>query len=534
MGTCHVGPSRLLSEILVNRSQPLDVRGGEGDERGALPPGLDWLTMRPHRLTTGSLLGSNPNQRKRLGGRSGRQADASVDDRLHAPTRADRRGSAWDAVLYAASAAMAAAVGLFSATPIHAEWGRLAVGPYAAGAIVAFALAALRPPFRARIALALAVALGSVATPLALEVVWRAESDPGFHAQSEVIITEEASRSLVAGHNPYLTNYTEGPLASRPPGTRNHFPYFPATLLFGLARGLGLPLPLADARIAFVLTTLLAMSLAFRASSMQGSQKLRIAQVLIVLPTGALPMATGGHDLPVLALMLCTCVFVSQGRWKSAGLSAGLCAAMKPTGLLLLPLLLWTRDGRRSLSKPLLMSVAVWTLFSLPFLAWAPAAFLEDTVMFPLGFGRQPSSAAAPTIGSLVVRVYPQARGASVLLLVSAEVLFAIGLTARLQPKTTTDGMLQACWIMAAAVALAPTARFAYWIYPANLAVWASAFIPIRHAPNRFLSLSPLVSQTGPTFRPPSGEDANSAGSNANDGRAFEPSSSRPNEPQTP
>jgi len=32
-------------------------------------------------------------------------------------------------------------------------------------------------------------------------------------------------------------------------------------------------------------------------------QKLRLAQVLFVLPTGALFLATGGDDMPILALM---------------------------------------------------------------------------------------------------------------------------------------------------------------------------------------------------------------------------------------
>ncbi len=61
-------------------------------------------------------------------------------------------------------------------------------------------------------------------------------------------------------------------------------------------------------------------------------KKIRVAQFLLALPTGALFFSTGGDDMPILALTLARgrrrC---NDDRTTSPGISLGLAAAMKLT-----------------------------------------------------------------------------------------------------------------------------------------------------------------------------------------------------------
>ena len=60
-------------------------------------------------------------------------------------------------------------------------------------------------------------------------------------------------------------------------------------------------------------------------------QKIRVAQVLIALPTGALFLSTGGDDMPILALSLLGVAALQRRQTNLAGISLGLAAAMKLT-----------------------------------------------------------------------------------------------------------------------------------------------------------------------------------------------------------
>src|SRR5439155_11075931 len=130
-----------------------------------------------------------------------------------------------------------------------------------------------------------------------------------------------------------------GPLVARPIATKTHFPYLPGMIAFGLPRALDGRSPVADARVWFALATLAVAGIALlpRGSALEPNDRLRAFQVLAVLPTGALLMATGGDDLPVLALMLLTLVLADEGRPAGAGVALGVAAAMKPTAWILVP-----------------------------------------------------------------------------------------------------------------------------------------------------------------------------------------------------
>lgn len=385
-----------------------------------------------------------------------------------------RRAVLWDAALYGGSALWAIGVALWASIPLYREWGRIALAPYAIGAAMALVLAR-RPGARARTGLAVAVFAGAAVLPLALEVAWRAETDPGLHAQSEAIVTEEAAGALVAGYDPYAATYEGGALAARPLGTRSHFPYLPAMLVFGLPRALDGASPAADARVGFAAATVALTLVSIRLWPGPGEGSLRVAQVLAVLPTGALPMATGGDDLPVLGLMVLSLVLVQRRRAGWAGIAAGVAAGMKQTAWPLVPFLLlatWKSGGRQGRSMLVSFGSAASALV-VPFLAWSPGAFLEDVVLYPLGLGEQATPAGSTTVGTLLIRAFPGDRDLVSILLLLAVAGMAAYLLVRRPAETAGRAAAHAGVVMGIALLLAPAARFGYVIYPVNLLVWA-------------------------------------------------------------
>jgi hypothetical protein len=378
-------------------------------------------------------------------------------------------GAAGDAVLYGASAAFAGMVMLGAGIPQFREWSRMAIGPYAVAALAAWVLARRGAEVKPRVVLAVLVFVGAAVVPMALETVWRAHTAPGLHAQSEVIITEEAARAVIDGRNPYAETYVEGPLAARPLPTKTHFPYVPGSLAFGLPRALDGESPLADARVWFALSFVAAMGLALRRSVLDSAGRLRIAQVAAVLPTGALLLATGGHDLPPLALMLLALV-LAEGQPGWAGLAAGAAAAIKQTAWPLIPFLLMASPDRR---KTLTGMATIPLIVVTPFVLWDPGAFFEDAIKFPLGLGEGTSAAGTPTLGSLIAHV-PGGH-----ILAAAVFLAAVGAVGGWllwrRPWPGAAGAARGAGILwLVALLFAPAARFGYLVYPVNLLLWSA------------------------------------------------------------
>jgi hypothetical protein len=89
-----------------------------------------------------------------------------------------------------------------------------------------------------RIVIATCVFAGATAIPLALEVLWRSDNDPGTHFQPEVGVIEHAGQALAKGKDPYheVTN-THGKVVYHSPGVSvvNTFnPYLPFMDAFGI------------------------------------------------------------------------------------------------------------------------------------------------------------------------------------------------------------------------------------------------------------------------------------------------------------
>jgi len=255
-----------------------------------------------------------------------------------------------DALLYGVAATFAGVTAVAADIPLQRSWGRMAVWPYGVAAALAVCAAWLpgdeARQRRRRIWLVLVVFATTAIVPLVAESVWRAQGDPGDHAQSEVIIVEEAANVSLDGRDPYAAEYRDGPLSDRPLATQVHFPYLPGMLVFGLPRALAGHVAWADARVWFAIVALAVAVSSLRRMDAAPDAKVRTFQVLFALPTGALLLATGGVDIPVIALLLATFVLAQRGGSGAAGVSGGLALAMKQTSILVLP----TRSCSRSVS----------------------------------------------------------------------------------------------------------------------------------------------------------------------------------------
>jgi hypothetical protein len=397
--------------------------------------------------------------------------------------------TAFDAVLFGLSALFAAVVTFGSKIPLYRQWGQLALIPYLLAAIAAAVLAVVakrRKVFGARLVLSALVFLGAVVVPLAGEVAWRFEVSPqALHVQPEVTVVERAAINLAHGTNPYRARMVDGALRGRVAGLPPYeafFPYLPAMTIFGLPAATSLPKEVTDARIYFVIATLLCVLAALVALGGDKQRRLRAAQVAIVLPWAALAMATGGDDLPIVGLLLVAVVLAQRRRPGWAGIALGVASAMKFTAWPLALLLLFAardRQGRRApltmLAGTLVVAVPLVAIFA----SWNPATFFANVVSFPLGLSGVQSPAGSALPGHLFVSHFPALHH---VFTVVAVVIGAAGLAWylwRRPPRDTAKVCQVAGTTLLIAILLAPATRIGYLLYPLNLFVWSWMLTPV-------------------------------------------------------
>ncbi|MET8355942.1 glycosyltransferase family 87 protein [Micromonospora sp. NPDC005171] len=408
-------------------------------------------------------------------------------------------GLALDLGLYAVSAAFAAITAVTSTLLPHRAWGAVAAVGYLLATLTVIAQLLLRrrsPTSRLAGLPARWVVTGlawaaSTLLPLAWQSIDRAGGRTD-RAQEEVLVVEHAGSRLLEHGTPYL-----GPdaIASLPPGEQlmGYTPYQPGMAMFGLPRAL-LDTWWTDSRVWFAVGTALALALAVAAlrgtpattgqatareatataAHWRDAALLRGVQAATVLPICALTLATGGDDLPVLALCLLALAFAAADRPGRAGLAVGLAGALKlfawPVALVLIVWGLTRRAGTR---------VAVGAI-GLPVAALLPAllvdrdALTENVLRFPLGHGLVTSPAQSPFPGYLIASALPAGRLIAAALLVAAGVAIAVRL-ARRPPRTAVAAALICGYGLLAAIALMPTTRFGYLLYPLALLTWAPA-----------------------------------------------------------
>ncbi|MEU6023422.1 glycosyltransferase 87 family protein [Micromonospora sp. NPDC047134] len=401
-------------------------------------------------------------------------------------------GLGLDLGLYAVSAAFAAITAATSTLVTHRHWGGLAALGYLTAALLATGqlLVRRRRPDSALAAgsarwLVTGLAWATTALlPLTWQSIQRAAGRTD-RAQEEVLVVEDSGRRLLETGTPYL-----GPdsIAALPPGEQllGYTPYQPGMALFGLPRALH-EAWWTDARVWFTLGTALALILALRlllrptptGPTGDPATLLRAVQAATVLPVCALTLATGGDDLPVLALCLLALAFAATARPGWAGIAVGAAGALKlfawPVAAVLVIWGLTRRAGLR---------VAAGA-FGLPALALLPTllvdheALVENVLRFPLGHGLVASPAQSPFPGYLIAANVPAGRLVAAALLVAAGLAIAVRL-ARHPPRTARTTSLICGYGLLTAILLMPTTRFGYLLYPIAFLVWALALDPPR------------------------------------------------------
>jgi hypothetical protein len=394
-------------------------------------------------------------------------------------SRIDRAagGYAVDAGLYALSAAFALITMATATLPPHGAWGRLAVTGYGVAAIVAL-VALARPALRLpglRIAAAALALLTTALLPLVVEAVQRADGRTD-RAQEEVLVVENGGDRLLHTGTPYLGHDA---IAALPPDERllGYLPYQPGMALFGLPHALVRTAWWTDARVWFALVTLGVLAWAavlLRRAGVAGGVLLRGGQAVLVVPLGALALAVGGDDLPVLALCLLALAYAALGRDTASGLAIGVAGALKlfawPVALVLVVLAATRRHGWRTA----LGAVGVPILVLIPPALVAPDAAAENVLRFPLGLGLVGSPAASNFPGHLIALWLPAGNAVAAALLGLAGAAIGVWLWRR-PPRDGGDAALVCAVGLLAATLLMPSTRFGYLLYPLAFAVCVPA-----------------------------------------------------------
>ncbi|SCG55070.1 glycosyltransferase 87 family protein [Micromonospora humi] len=415
-------------------------------------------------------------------------------------------GLALDLALYAAATVFAGITAATSTLPPHRAWGAVATIGYALATLAAATqlLARRRAPgtplagVPARWAVTGLTWATTALLPVVLQSVQRAAGRTD-RAQEEVVVVEHAGTRLAEHGTPYL-----GPdaIAALPPGEQllGYTPYQPGMALFGLPRA-ATDVWWTDARVWFAVATALALAALVTTlrsttdepdSPRRGGALLRAVQAATVLPVSALTLATGGDDLPVLALCLLALALAAADRPGRAGLAVGAAGTLKLFALPVAIVLICWAAARRAGTRTALGALGLPVLALLPVLLVDSDALVENVLRFPLGHGLVTSPAQSPFPGHLIAETLPAGRVVAAALLVAVGLAIAVRLLRR-PPRTAAATATICGYGLLAAILLMPSTRFGYLLYPAALLLLAPALA---------LAESPARDTGRPTFPP--------------------------------
>lgn len=398
--------------------------------------------------------------------------------------------TAVDGLLFAGSAVFAYVLWSTSDLSPHRDWGRDAVVGYVVCALAAWALCVWRPTkvFAARVVLTAVCFVLVALAPMLLMVRARAQAAREVHVLPEVAVIERAGHHLVAGKDPYVAELVGSRLIGRVPGVPRYeafFPYFPLMLAFGLPSTVHWLGELGDGRLWMALVTLALLAGALWLARAPPDRTLRAVQVFVVLPTGALFLAGGGDDLPVLAISLFGVAAVAQRREVAAGVAFGLAMATKLTAwpiALLSLLVLRDRHGRRAAGRAGGIMAVIVGVVVIPFFVWNPHTFYENVLAFPLGLSGVSSPAASPLPGHLLTSLVPSAHRVLLVGLAVVGTPFLAWWLWRRPPRDVADVCRLTAVIAIVVMCVAPATRIGYVVYPVNLLLWSWLLTPV--APN--------------------------------------------------
>jgi Glycosyltransferase family 87 len=316
--------------------------------------------------------------------------------------------------------------------------------------------------------------LVSVAGALAAPVTWlvtRVAPTP------EVQVISRSAVLLLQHGTPYLPTGSLDTWLS-------YNPYLPVMAVFGLPRALGASGLFADPRLWLTAVSIALIWAAFTvAAPHRRCEECRRNTTLSTVffaasPVIAFPLAVGITDPPVIALLFLTLALIARpSGLLRAAVALGVACAMKATAWPAVPVFaaaVAVRHGAQAVWRFIGVVILVAGLLAAalaPAALLDPYAFLQNTVLFPLGLSAHKTPAASPLPGHLLATTGMAGHWAAVALLIAAGLGFAVSLIVR----PPADGRA-AAWRLALGLAvmftLAPATRWGYFVYPVGLIGW--------------------------------------------------------------
>ena len=367
---------------------------------------------------------------------------------------------------YLAFAAFAAALALVSGLPIERCWGACAAIGFAGAA----AISAAAPRRRA------AAAVIALACAAAAPLAWQAWAGlPSLAGEGSLTVVARAGRELLRQGTPYLP-------AAKLSGVLTYDPYEPLMAVFGLPGAAGLPGWAGNPRLWLALAGTAGAYLAFRIPGARPRQALLAGAFAMASPVVSLQVATGGTDIPVIALLCAALALAARapGRARAPGKAAvvtGIACALKATAWPAVPVIAVMLAASRSaragwrFAGTAALTAAAAMLAAAPAALLDPGATLRNAVLFPLGLTRHRTPAASPLPGHLLATAGQAGKWAAFALLAAAALAFAGWLALR-PPRTTDATAARLAIALAVLFTLAPATRWGYYAYPLALLGW--------------------------------------------------------------
>jgi hypothetical protein len=316
--------------------------------------------------------------------------------------------------------------------------------------------------------------LVSLAGALAAPVTWlvtRVTPTP------EVRVISRSAVLLLQHGTPYLA---PGQLDS----WLSYNPYLPVMAVFGLPKALGASGLFGDPRVWLTAVSIALIWAAFAIAAPHRHcawcrKNVMLSTVFIAAsPVIAFPLAVGITDPPVIALMFLTLALIARpSNVYRAAVALGVACAMKATAWPAVPVLgvmLAARDAARSAWRFIGVTIVVAVVLSAALAPAAlrnPYAFVQNTVLFPLGLSKHKTPAASPLPGHLLAMTGMAGHWAAVGLLIAAGLGFAISLIVR-PPADARAAAWRVALGLAVMFTLAPATRWGYFVYPIGLLGW--------------------------------------------------------------
>jgi len=317
--------------------------------------------------------------------------------------------------------------------------------------------------------------LVSAAGALAAPLLWLATK---VSATPEVQVIQRAATLLLHTGTPYLA-------PGQFDGYLSYNPYLPVMAVFGLPKAMGATGVMGDPRIWMTLVSVALIALAFwlaapHLSCRSCSRNVALSTVFAASsPVIAFPLAVGITDPPVIALLLVTLALAARPGRRAmwAGFALGVASAMKSTAWPAVPVfaaMMATRDGIKAMWRFVGVVIIVAAGLSVAMAPGAlsdPAAFIQNTVLFPLGLTKYQTPAASPLPGHLLAMTGSAGHMAAVALLALAGLGFAVSLIIK-PPVDARGAAFRIALGLAVMFTLAPATRWGYFVYPIGLLGW--------------------------------------------------------------